>query len=67
MLPRDDVVNMKGHKRQGGLGQKTVFAAITRSLADQIAESSVHQDKLCLARADRALDCRIPMMSMASM
>lgn len=55
MLPWNNVVNMKGHEGQRFLWEPTVFAAVPRALPNQFAQGSIHQDKLCRARAERAL------------
>jgi hypothetical protein len=42
MLLWDNVVGMKGNKREVGLEKSTVFTTVTSALANEAAERSIH-------------------------
>jgi hypothetical protein len=64
MLPGDHVLDVKG-RRSGGVRKVTVFAALARPFANELAQRPLHQDAARLLRKARALACKMLMKSMA--
>lgn len=67
VLARNDVLNVERRKRELLLPEQTVFAAIAGPAKDKRADRGVHQ--LCgrPERRARALACKTPIRSIASM
>ncbi len=64
MLPGDHVFDVKG-RRSGIVRKVTVFTALARSLANELAQRPLHPDAARLFRKARALACKMLMKSMA--
>ena len=64
MLPDDHVFDVKGC-RSGVVRKVTIFTALARSFANELAQRPLHQDAARLFRKARALACKMLMKSMA--
>jgi hypothetical protein len=61
VLPGDNVFDVKRHEREVRLSEPAILAALSCSLADELANRGVRHAEGLLARKTRALRCKIPM------
>jgi hypothetical protein len=66
VMLRNDMLDMKHSERSEVLSHAAVFAAVSRTIANEAANCAVHQDLELLSSKVRALDCRKATKSMAA-
>lgn len=66
MLAGNDMLDVKGRKREVLLLEPTIFTAVSGAAPDEVADCGVHQHCGRRVRMARAFACKRPMRSKAS-